>query len=67
MSEQGSGGIDPGVIELAARVFDLARGGATEELTAYVPMGATTGPISVENSVGQPYGQCAFCDVQKKS
>src|SRR3712207_7496553 len=32
VSEQRSGGIDPGVIELAARVFDLARGGATEEL-----------------------------------
>src|SRR5215217_6298159 len=27
--------IDPGVIELAGRVFDLARGGHTEELAAY--------------------------------
>ena len=31
--------IDPGVLELARRVFDLARGGHTEELAAYVDAG----------------------------
>jgi ankyrin repeat protein len=31
--------IDPGVVELAGKVFDLARGGATEELAAYVDAG----------------------------
>jgi ankyrin repeat protein len=49
MSEQQSGGIDPGVIELAARVFDLARGGATEELAAYVDAGV---PANLTNDKG---------------
>jgi ankyrin repeat protein len=31
--------IDPGVVELAGRVFDLARGGSTEDLAAYVDAG----------------------------
>ena len=31
--------IDPGVVELAGRVFDLARGGHTDELAAYVDAG----------------------------
>jgi hypothetical protein len=31
--------IDPMVIELAARVFDLARAGATDELAVYVDAG----------------------------
>ncbi len=49
MSEQQSGGIDPGVIELAARVFDLARGGATAELAAYVDAGV---PANLTNDKG---------------
>src|SRR3712207_9480067 len=49
VSEQRSGGIDPGVIELAARVFDLARGGATEELAAYVDAGV---PANLTNDKG---------------
>lgn len=31
--------IDPGVIELAGRVFDLARGGSSDELAASVDAG----------------------------
>lgn len=38
--------IDPGVIELAGRVFDLARGGHTEELVAYVDAGV---PVNLTN------------------
>ena len=49
MGEQHGGGIDPGVIELAARVFDLARGGATEELAAYVDAGV---PANLTNDKG---------------
>ncbi len=49
MTEQQSGGIDPGVIELAARVFDLARGGVTEELAAYVDAGV---PANLTNDKG---------------
>ncbi|MGY1824071.1 ankyrin repeat domain-containing protein [Geodermatophilus sp. SYSU D00079] len=49
MSEQSSDGIDPGVIELAARVFDLARFGATEELAAYVDAGV---PADLTNEKG---------------
>jgi ankyrin repeat protein len=41
--------IDPGVIELAGRVFDLARGGATEELSAYVDAGV---PVNLTNDKG---------------
>ncbi|WP_448639010.1 ankyrin repeat domain-containing protein [Geodermatophilus sp. URMC 63] len=41
--------IDPGVIELAARVFDLARFGHTEELTAYVDAGV---PVDLTNDKG---------------
>jgi uncharacterized protein len=41
--------IDPGVIELAGRVFDLARGGSTEELTAYVDAGV---PVNLTNDKG---------------
>ena len=41
--------IDPGVIELAGRVFDLARGGHTDELTAYVDAGV---PVNLTNDKG---------------
>ncbi len=41
--------IDPGVIELAGRVFDLARGGHTEELAAYVDAGV---PVNLTNDKG---------------
>ena len=41
--------IDPGVIELAGRVFDLARGGHTQELTAYVDAGV---PVNLTNDKG---------------
>jgi uncharacterized protein len=41
--------IDPGVIELAGRVFDLARGGHTEELVAYVDAGV---PVDLTNDKG---------------
>jgi uncharacterized protein len=41
--------IDPGVIELAGRVFDLARGGVTEELAAYVDAGV---PVNLTNDKG---------------
>jgi ankyrin repeat protein len=37
------------VIELAGRVFDLARGGHTEELTAYVDAGV---PVNLTNDKG---------------
>jgi uncharacterized protein len=42
-------GIDPGVVELAGRVFELARGGATEELAAYVDAGV---PANLTNDKG---------------
>ncbi|MDP9428561.1 MAG: ankyrin repeat domain-containing protein [Actinomycetota bacterium] len=48
MSEQQSG-IDPGVVELAARVFGLARSGAAEELAAYVDAGV---PANLTNDKG---------------
>ncbi len=48
MSEQ-PGPIDPEVIELAGRVFDLARGGHTEELTAYLDAGV---PANLTNDKG---------------
>jgi uncharacterized protein len=41
--------IDPGVLELAHRVFDLARGGATEELAAYLDAGV---PVNLTNDKG---------------
>src|SRR3954453_18235499 len=41
--------IDPGVIELAGRVFDLARAGSTEELAAYVDAGV---PGNLTNNKG---------------
>ena len=44
-----AGPIDPGVIELAGRVFDLARAGATEELAAYVDAGV---PADLTNDKG---------------
>jgi ankyrin repeat protein len=49
VTEQQSGGIDPGVIELAGRVFDLARGGVTQELAAYVDAGV---PANLTNDKG---------------
>jgi ankyrin repeat protein len=41
--------IDPGVIELARRVFDLARDGATEELVEYLDAGV---PVNLTNDKG---------------
>jgi ankyrin repeat protein len=41
--------IDPGVVELAGRVFDLARGGHTDDLAAYVDAGV---PVNLTNDKG---------------
>ena len=41
--------IDPDVIELAGRVFDLARGGCTDDLVAYVDAGV---PVNLTNDKG---------------
>ena len=41
--------IDPGVVELAGRVFDLARGGHTGELAGYVDSGV---PANLTNDKG---------------
>jgi ankyrin repeat protein len=41
--------IDPGVIELAGRVFELARGGRTAELAAYLDAGV---PANLTNDKG---------------
>ena len=41
--------IEPGVLELAHRVFDLARFGHTEELAAYVDAGV---PVDLTNDKG---------------
>jgi uncharacterized protein len=41
--------IDPGVIELAGRVFGLARGGHTQELAEYVDAGV---PVDLTNDKG---------------
>lgn len=50
MSEQQSSGpIDPGVIELAGRVFDLAREGRTEDLAGYLDAGV---PVELTNTAG---------------
>ena len=43
------GATDPGVIELAGRVFDLARAGSSEELGAYVDAGV---PVNLTNDKG---------------
>ena len=40
---------DPGVLELARRVFDLAREGSTNELAAYVDAGV---PVNLTNDKG---------------
>jgi uncharacterized protein len=45
----GQGNIDPGVIELAGRVFDLARAGRTDDLAAYVDAGV---PANLTNDKG---------------
>ena len=41
--------IDPGVIELAGRVFDLARSGSTDDLAGYLDAGV---PVNLTNSAG---------------
>jgi ankyrin repeat protein len=41
--------IDPGVIELARKVFDLARDGVTDELAEYVDAGV---PVNLTNDKG---------------
>jgi hypothetical protein len=41
--------IDPGVIELAGRVFDLARSGATGDLCDYLAAGV---PVNLTNDKG---------------
>ena len=48
MSEQ-PGPIDPEVVALAGRVFDLARGGATEQLAGYLDAGV---PANLTNDKG---------------
>ena len=49
MSEQPDDGIDPGVIELAGRLFDMARGGSTEDLAAHLDAGV---PPNLTNDKG---------------
>jgi uncharacterized protein len=44
-----SGPIDPGVVELAGKVFDLARFGHTDELVAYLDAGV---PVNLTNDKG---------------
>ena len=44
-----AGPIDPDVIELAGRVFNLARGGCTGDLVAYVDAGV---PVNLTNDKG---------------
>ena len=41
--------IDPGVIELAGRVFDLARNGTTDDLRDYLAAGV---PVNLTNDKG---------------
>jgi uncharacterized protein len=41
--------IDPGVVELAGRVFDLARAGRTDDLAGYLDAGV---PVDLTNSKG---------------
>jgi ankyrin repeat protein len=49
VSEQQPGPIDPEVVELAGKVFDLARAGGTEELVAYLDAGV---PANLTNHKG---------------
>lgn len=49
MSEQNPAPVDDDVIELAGRVFDLAREGATDELAQYVEAGV---PANLTNAKG---------------
>ena len=49
MADQQDGAIDPGVIELAGRMFDLARAGRTEDLAAYLDAGV---PANLTNDKG---------------
>jgi ankyrin repeat protein len=49
VSEQPDDGIDPGVIELAGRLFDMARGGSTDDLAAYLDAGV---PPNLTNDKG---------------
>jgi hypothetical protein len=49
VSEQQGGSFDPEVIELARRVFDLARSGSTEELAGYLDAGV---PANLTNDKG---------------
>ncbi|MGX5656475.1 ankyrin repeat domain-containing protein [Geodermatophilus nigrescens] len=49
MSGPGGEPIEEGVLELARRVFDLARAGHTEELAAYVDAGV---PVDLTNEKG---------------
>jgi uncharacterized protein len=49
VSEQPDDGIDPGVIELAGRLFDMARRGSTEGLAAYLDAGV---PSNLTNDKG---------------
>ena len=44
-----SGPLDPGVLELARKVFDLAREGSTDELSEYVDAGV---PVNLTNDKG---------------
>ncbi|MEI4274131.1 ankyrin repeat domain-containing protein [Klenkia sp. LSe6-5] len=44
-----SGPVDPDVVELAARVFDLARAGAADELAEHVRAGV---PANLTNGAG---------------
>ena len=44
-----SGPIDPGVVELAGRLFDLARSGHTDELVDYLDAGV---PVNLTNDKG---------------
>jgi uncharacterized protein len=49
VADQQDGAIDPGVIELAGRMFDLARAGRTEDLAAYLDAGV---PANLTNDKG---------------
>ena len=49
MSEEPQDDIDPQIIELAGRLFDLARGGSTADLTAYLDAGV---PPNLTNDKG---------------
>jgi uncharacterized protein len=49
VTEQPDDDIDPGVIELAGRLFDMARGGSSEDLAAYLDAGV---PPDLTNDKG---------------